>query len=235
MSAKQTTTVEMPSTERVFEASTNWEASRIKALEDSATRAWQMAKASLGVAAIAVFAIAVMMPLKETKAYVWRVNAETGLPELITELNEKAVSGNEVSDKFWLSKYVSTRERYDWYTLQSDYDAVGLMSSPEVGAAYGELFKGENAKNEVLGDRFRIDVKILSVVPTGNANGTIRFTTTQKRVDMPTDPGEVKKWVATVAYKYQPEVKMKEADRLVNPFGFAILTYRVDPEIGGSQ
>lgn len=228
-------TVETPQSERAFETATNWEASRTKALEDSEKRAWQFAKASLGLSAVAIFAIAVMMPLKETKAYVWRVNGETGLPELITELTEKAVSGDEVSDKFWLSKYVSTRERYDWFTLQADYDAVGLMSSPEVGASFGELFKGEKAKNEVLGNKNRIDVNIISVVPTGNSNGTIRFTTTQKRVDMPNDPGEVRKWVATVAYKYQPEIKMNEKDRLVNPFGFTILTYRVDPEMGGSQ
>jgi type IV secretory pathway component VirB8 len=234
MSAKQTT-LEMPSTEKAFEAALSWEASRIEILEKSEQRAWNFAKISLGLAGLAVFAIAVMMPLKETKPYVWRINGETGLPELITELTEKSVSGNEASDKFWLSKYVGTRERYDWYTLQADYDAVGLMSSPEVGADYGQLFKGEKSKDKVLGNKNRVDVKIVSVVPTGNDNGTIRFTTTQKRVDMPTDPGEVRRWVATVAYKYQPEAKMSEADRLVNPFGFTILTYRVDPEIGGSQ
>jgi type IV secretion system protein VirB8 len=37
-----------------------------------------------------------------------------------------------------------------------------------------------------------------------------------------------------LAYEYRNTALIKESDRLVNPFGFQVLTYRVDPEMIGS-
>ena len=43
-------------------------------------------------------------------------------------------------------------------------------------------------------------------------------------------------WVATIAFEYRNPSVIKESQRLVNPFGFQVLSYRVDPEmIGGKQ
>ena len=84
------------------------------------------------------------------------------------------------------------------------------------------------------GKTVRATVEILSLVPAGKNIGTVRFSKTTKRVDQENAPGTVTKWVATVAYEYHSTSLIKESARLVNPFGFQVLSYRVDPEMVGS-
>lgn len=227
--------VETPTDEKpVFEQAINWESSRVLSVEKSERRAWRVAFASVGVAVLAIAAIAMMMPLKESVPYVIRVDNTTGVPDIVTAITDKAVTGDEVMDKYWLAHYVRARETYDWYTLQRDYNTVGLLSSANVGQGYAQLFEGKDALDKTYGKTVRATVEILSVVPTGKNTGTVRFIKTTKRVDQEGSPGTVTKWVATVAYEYRSTALIKESARLVNPFGFQVLTYRVDPEMVGS-
>ncbi|MFT8297979.1 VirB8/TrbF family protein [Salmonella enterica] len=43
---------------------------------------------------------------------------------------------------FWLTQYVIHRESYDFYSVQVDYTAVGLMSTPERGRVLPEQVQG---------------------------------------------------------------------------------------------
>lgn len=227
--------VEVPATEKtVFDAAINWESSRILTVEKSERRAWIVAGISIVVTVLSIAAIAMMMPLKESVPYVIRVDNTTGVPDIVTSITDKAVTGDEVMDKYWLAQYVRARETYDWFTLQRDYNTVGLLSSANVGAGYAQLFEGKDALDKTYGKTVRATVEIVSVVPTGKNTGTVRFIKTTKRVDQEGAPGTVTKWVATVAYEYRSTALIKESARLVNPFGFQVLTYRVDPEMVGS-
>ena len=227
--------VEVPISEKTpFDEAIDWESSRILTFEISERRAWRVAMIAIGVAALAIAAIAMMMPLKESVPYVIRVDSTTGVPDIVTAITDKAVTGDEVMDKYWLAQYVRARETYDWYTLQRDYDTVGLLSSPNVGAGYAQLFEGKEALDKTYGKTIRATVEIISVVPTSKNTGNVRFIKTIKRVDQEGAPGTVTKWVATVGYEYRSSALIKESARLVNPFGFQVLTYRVDPEMIGS-
>lgn len=227
--------VETPTSEKnVYDEAINWESSRVLTVEKSERRAWRVAFAGVGVAVLAIAAIAMMMPLKESVPYVIRVDNTTGVPDIVTAITDKAVTGDEVMDKYWLAQYVRARETYDWFTLQRDYNTVGLLSSQNVGAGYAQLFEGKDALDKQYGKSVRATVEILSVVPTGKNTGTVRFIKTTKRVDQEGTPGTSTKWVATVAYEYRNTALIKESARLVNPFGFQVLTYRVDPEMVGS-
>lgn len=224
--------VETPEAEKTaFDAAINWESSRILSVEKSERRAWNIAICAAGITILALCAIAMMMPLKESVPYVIRVDNTTGVPDIVTAITDKAVTGDEVMDKYWLAQYVRSRETYDWYTLQRDYNTIGLLSSANVGAGYAQLFEGKDALDKQYGKNVRATVEIISVVPTGQHTGTVRFIKTTKRVDQEGAPGTVSKWVATVAYEYRNAALIKESARLVNPFGFQVLTYRVDPEM----
>lgn len=229
--------VETPTDEKpIFKGAIDWETSRVLSVEKSERRAWRVAIASAGVAVLAIAAIAMMMPLKESVPYVIRVDNATGVPDIVTAITDKAVTGDEVMDKYWLAQYVRARETYDWYTLQRDYNTVGLLSSANVGQGYAQLFEGKDDLTKTYGKNIRATVEILSVVPTGRNTGTVRFTKTTKRVDQEGSPGTVTRWVATVAYEYRSTARIRESARLVNPFGFQVLSYRVDPEmIGAAQ
>lgn len=221
--------------EKLMNAAMDWEASRIQSIEKSERRAWTVAIVSAVVALLSWIALIVILPLKETIPYVIRVDSTTGVPDIVTTLHDQKVTSDEVMDKYWLAQYVRARETYDWYTLQRDYNTVGLLSSPNVGAAYAALFAGKDALDKQYGQTVRATVDIVSVVPSAKNTATVRFIKTTKRVDQDT-PGTVTKWVATVAYEYRNPSKIAQSARLVNPFGFQVLTYRVDPEmVGGTQ
>jgi type IV secretory pathway component VirB8 len=227
--------VETPTAEKnVYDEAINWESSRVLTVEKSERRAWRVAMFSVGVTVLAIAAITMMMPLKESVPYVIRVDNTTGVPDIMTAITDKAVTGDEVMDKYWLAQYVRARETYDWYTLQRDYNTVGLLSSQNVGAGYAQLFEGKDALDKQYGKSVRATVEIISVVPTGKNTGTVRFIKTTKRADQEGAPGTSTKWVATVAYEYRNTALIRESARLVNPFGFQVLSYRVDPEMIGS-
>lgn len=217
-----------------FNAACSWEASLVLSREHSEARAWRVA-AVLGFGfVIACAALITLMPLKENTPYVIRVDNATGVPDIVTAMQDKVITGDEVMDKYWLAKYVTHRETYDWYTLQTDYDTVGLLSSAQTGADYSALFEGDNALQDSYANRIRANVKIISVVPTGSNTGTVRFIKTTQRVKGEA-PAEVSRWVATIAFEYQNTERMKESVRLINPFGFKVNSYRVDSEMAGDQ
>ena len=39
------------------------------------------------------------------------------------------------------------------------------------------------------------------------------------------------RYVATVRFEYRPKSMKKDVDRIENPFGFVVLSYRADPEL----
>jgi len=213
----------------------DWEASKTLDREKSERRAWTVAIAAAIMTVLSWLAIVIMMPLKEAVPYVIRVDNATGVPDIVTAMDDKQVTGDEVMDKYWLAQYVLARETYDWHTLQTDYEKVGLLSSANVGKAYAELFEGKEALDKRYGANIRATVKVISVVPSGAETGTVRFIKTTKRAEEE-GPGTSTSWVATIAFEYRNPSVIKESQRLVNPFGFQVLSYRVDPEmIGGKQ
>ena len=215
-----------------LEEASRWETTRVQTLEQNARRARIVAGVATVVAALAIVAVAFMAPLKETTPYVVRVDDSTGAVDVVTALEYMEVKGDDVMAKYWLAKYVTHRETYNWWSLQTDYDTVGLMSSDEVGADYNSLFSGEDALHETYGNRVASTVEVISVVPTGKNTGTVRFKKTTKRRGGSSD---VSRYVATIAYEFRTAERMRESDRLVNPFGFVVTSYRVDPELGGTS
>ena len=212
-----------------------WESSQTLMRERSEARAWFIAKCFGAAFVLSAVAIMMMLPLKEVVPYVIFQDNKTGVPDIVTVLDEKGVGYNEVMDKYWLAQYVRARETYDWYTLQKDYNQVGLLSANNVGATYAALFEGKDALDKKFGESVRATVEIVSVVPTESGSGVVRYIKTTKRAD-DDGPGLVTKWVATVAYQYRNPSLIKESQRLINPFGFQVMSYRVDPEVlGGAQ
>ena len=212
----------------IFTDALDWEAARALDLERSARRAWWVAGAAVVLTLLSWLALVLVLPLKQTIPYLLRVDNATGVPDIVTTLAERRVGFDEVMDKYWLKTFVQARETYDWYTLQKDYTTVGLLSSPTVGAEYAKLFEGAEALDKKWGNTIRATVEIVSIVPTVKGTATVRFRKTTKRVADP-GPGEGASWVATLAYEYRNPSHIKESLRLINPFGFQVLSYRVDP------
>lgn len=217
-------------TEKELVGNNDWESSRILMIEKSERRAWTAVKGMSLLLGLAVVSIAVMLPLKETIPYIYRTNTDTGVPELITAMDMDNIEFEEAQDMYWLNLYVHSRETYDWYTIQRDYDRTGLLSSREVGKEYAAIYSGSDSLDKRYGSKVKATIKVVSVVPS-NGVGTVRFIKSTQRVDDPNSVTETS-WIATIAYQYTRPSIMIGKDRLVNPFGFQVTSYRVDQEIG---
>ena len=92
------------------------------------------------------------------------------------------------------------------------------------------LFRSKNSLDKLLCDSKKIVVEVHTVVPNGNGIATVRFG--KKLVDTQTNAVDSSQnWTATIAYEYIPNFKADEPSRLINPFGFKVTSYRMDPDL----
>ena len=117
--------------------------------------------------------------------------------------------------------------------MQSDYELVQILSYPSVASDYLRIYEGENSRDKVLKDDYEVEIDIVSVT-LGNSAGaptaTIRFNQiTRKKGEKIAVSNEAK--IVTLSYDYQPNTLTTEEERIKNPLGFKVSTYRVDDEI----
>ena len=217
--------------EQYLEESRGLERDYLEELVRSRRAAWRVAAGAAVLVAAALTAVVALVPLKRVEAFVLRVDNATGAVDLVTTLRDGQASYGEVVDRYFLNKYVLARESYDYETLQTAYDTTALMSSGEVQREYAALFDGPKARDKVLANRVRIVVKVRSIAPGTTRNtAVVRFATRATRADGTSEPEE--SLVATIGLRYVGGA-MREQDRLVNPLGFQVTSYRTDPEIVG--
>lgn len=226
--------LESPDQDAHFNAAIDWETSRVKHLERSERRAWMVAGSAIGLCLLLMGGMAMMLPLKEKEMGIIRENTTTGAIDVIGSLRDQRLDYDEVRDQYWMRQYVLARESYDWQTLQQDYNTVGLLSSPNVASQYSQQFKGDDALDKRFGANVTSRVEILSVVLNTRGVATVRFTKTTKRVDDGAAAGVTSTWVATIGYEYQGTSRMSSTNRMKNPFGLQVTSYRVDPELAGA-
>ncbi len=207
-----------------------FEKSEIDRIRKNSKIAWRITAACLLIMGLAIGAIAGLTPLKTVTPFVIRVDNNTGATDIVTQLKTSEKSYGEVINKYWLAQYVGYRESYDWQTVQSTYDATNLLSAPPVQTEFAKLYiKNPAAPHLVLKDQFKVIVKVNAISFVGEM-AQIRF---EKHIiplaaGNPTKPAP-QKMIATVAFEYLNK-PLKETDRLINPLGFQITSYRVDPE-----
>ncbi|WP_455474054.1 virB8 family protein [Bartonella sp. B30(2025)] len=160
---------------------------------------------------------------------VLRVDNTTGAVDVISIMREREDTYGEVVDRYWLNQYVLNRETYDYDTVQLNYDTTALLSSPAVQQEFYKIYDGENARDKVLSNKARITVKVRSIQPNGRGQATVRFTTQQLNSSGAVD-GPQHHQIATIGYTYVG-APMKSSDRLLNPLGFQVTSYRADSEV----
>jgi len=211
----------------------SYEASIRYLVEKSNKRAWMVAWIAIIIAILMGALIAYMLPLKKVEPYVITIDKTTGMTELKTAVDKETLQPVEAMDKYFASSYVDKRESYYYDFLSKDYVYVQLLSNPKVAKEYRSIYEGKNARDKVLGNKYEVRGKILSVVlgeSAGTKTATIRIKLTKK--DLRTgsiDRATIK--VVTLSYDYFPKQLETEEQRLLNPLGFKVLTYRVDNEV----
>lgn len=216
-----------------FEKNIEIEDSRMLELYKSKKIAWIYTSIFATISVILAIVILRMMPLKTVVPYVIKENMVTGETRIVTMLDKETLTTVESTDKFFTSDYTKKREEYYYDILAKDYYQVMLYSNENVQKEYKSIYTGENARDKILHNKYKVEVEILSVV-LGESAGTKIATIRSKikTVDLQSKTKGITKFItSTLAYEFQPNKVMSEEDRLLNPLGFTVLTYRKDREV----
>lgn len=213
-------------------AAKGWESSEIAAVKRSEKRAWRVAIAASVVALLAIIAVALLTPLKTVEPFVVQVD-RSGAASTVTLLNERTITGSEALDKYWLGRYVNFREEYLNQTSYGNFAATRLLSSQNVGSMFRQQVDPKNPQSPTAkyGSKGTVEVEVVSISFIGKQQAQVRFVRREKR-----NPDELPRetyWIATINYQYL-NPPLKESDRLINPVGFQVLDYRLDPETIGA-
>ncbi|EBP3482414.1 type IV secretion system protein [Salmonella enterica subsp. enterica] len=194
--------------------------------------------AGLLIAVLAVAAILVMLPLKETIVELVTVDNHTGRQEHITRASKTSITAEEAYQKAMSANYVKVRERYVYPSLQDDYETVQVYNAPQVNDDYLTLYAGKNAPDKVYQNgAHTVKVEILSnQITDGTAPdkvATVRYKKIIRRLADNSTRNEY--WDARFTFHSDPEKEMSDAEREINYFGFTVTSWQTDREIRGGE
>ena len=212
-----------------FEEAKSWDQDRLSAAVRSKRLAWTVAACACALAAVAVGAVAALTPLKTVEPFVVRVDRSTGAVDVMTGLKgTDHLTYDEAVSKYFLALHVRSREGWLPQAAEANFRQVSILSTPEEQQRWADFFRPSNAQSpQVLwGDTVDslIEVRAISFVSPKVAD--VRFHRILRQAQQTTESD----WIATVAFNYT-KAPMNEADRLRNPLGFQVVSYRADPEV----
>lgn len=196
---------------------------------------------SLFAAAVAVFAVMRLAPLKTVEPYLIEIEEKTGVTQKVNPLSRKDYVANQAVDRYFTAQYIRAREGFNYNALGYNYNIVKLLSTREV---FGTFWSKDNPKLETssagrLGPFGLRDAKIRSMAyisnPVDSKNGA--ESTTQKIMQVnvtvtqstPNAQETEKKLIITITFDYA-ERGLDADEQLLNPLGYTVISYQVQEE-----
>lgn len=207
----------------------SWANDRNDALRASRRTAWWVAGGAGFIAVCEALALLFLTPLKTVEPYTLLVDRQTGFVQALKPLEPQTISRDRALTQSFLVQYVIAREGFDIDALQSDYRKVALWS---VGSARSDYLSGIQVSNPEsplarLPRSSRIEVRVKSVTPMANDTAMVRFDTWRRDANGNSSPAQP--WVTMVRHSYSGE-PMSAEDRMINPLGFKVASYRKSAE-----
>lgn len=213
-----------------MEAAADFEKSKSELLRASNRKLWIFAIGCLSFAGLTTIAMLVAILFRqEPEPWILQVDKATGGMTVIKHMEQQETTMQETIDRYWLSRYITLRESYDWYTINDQFAAVGLMSNSAIGAEYSREVQAKGSPLSEFKDRKKVVAKVNSITFIGET-AQVRFTKTILSPSGEADPTiPPTNWIATLAAEYGKR-DLSEAQRLINPLDFRVVSYRVDSE-----
>jgi type IV secretion system protein VirB8 len=218
-----------PDLKAYFAEARRWDEDRLNSALRSRRLAWIVAAGAAGLAGAATVAVAALAPLKTVEPFVVRIDNATGAVDVMTALRgPQRLAYDEAVSKYFLGLYVRARETWLPQAAEANFGQVSIMSTPAEQQRWAGAFRPANPTSPqvTLGAAAQADVEIRAISFVNPQVANVRFRKLIRRGPQ-TASGD---WIATVAFAYT-EAPMAEADRLRNPLGFQVASYRADPEV----
>ena len=226
------------SLQRAIAKSVDFEVTIADLARRSERRAWTVAMAALFVALVLLGGYFYLLPLKQKVPYLVMADAYTGtstVARLAGDFNDNTITASEAINRSNIAHFILARESYDYALIRlRDWSTVYTMSSPAVAAAYTRLHAARNPDSpyNTYGKARAIRVSILSIQLLGDIaaprkSATVRF---QRSLydNASADSRPLDSKIATLEFTYKSNLAMGEKDRIENPLGFQVTSYRVD-------
>ncbi len=207
----------------------SWAEDRDAARHRSVRTAWIVAGVATGIAALEAFALIGLAPLKTVVPYTLLVDRNTGYVQMLDGTHPQTIKPDAALTQSLLAQYVIGREGFDIATIADQYRKVALWSAAAARRDYLALMPAGNPQSplNLYPRSTQVRVTVESVSPIGPQAALVRFVA--ERRDQNGGAARQDYWVAVITYRYSGEPQ-KLDDRLANPLGFQVVSYRRDQE-----
>ena len=204
-----------------------WDQEIFANIRQSKTRAWLISCFCMGISALSLITLVLILPLKTFAPYVITVDKSTGYVEVTKGLHEGAIAVDDAVTEANLVQYITKRESYNPSVLRENYRLVALMSAGAALNEYQQLWDGKNSDNPSvrLGAQAGIEIRIAAVSFLNEHTASVRF----QRVLHQNNQTTSSSWNAVLDFQYVNK-PLRVEDRFLNPLGFQVTSYRVNPE-----
>ena len=215
-----------------LEEARGWDLDRGRAAERTARRAWWVAGFSCLVALAAVVAVAGLTPFKTVEPFVVRVDNSTGIVDVVPRYAGE-VEWPEAVTRHLLTQYVTVRERFVLALAEADYEQVGAYHSAPMNQSWAALWDRNNPDSPLNrhldGSTARVQIKAISFLRRANQVEDLAQVRFLRATTLGGGAEKIEHYIATAQYAYGKPSE-DEYQRGLNPLGFKILEYRVEPE-----
>ncbi len=225
------------SKEESIEVKKNWYADRYQTVIVQRNFLAIITVASLIGVIFSVLSVVKISATKTIDPFVIEIEDKTGVTNVIRPLQKERYAYDETLRRYFLTKYISNRETYNYGSFEYNYfTVIRILSSSSVYAAFRRDVYATNTTSPVrLGSSIQRGAKIKSISFLQPVAGQVGFTAQVrfKIEDSETSSGSVRNTyhkVATINFDYV-DMSLTEEERAINPLGFQVIGYRVDDEV----
>jgi type IV secretion system protein VirB8 len=216
-----------------FHEGESWDADRTAGLRRSAGVAWRVAAAGWCCAVAGAAGIVALTPLKRVEPFVVRVDNTTGIVDVVPAYTGEAP--DEAVSRYFLGHYLSTCERFNFATAESDYEECGAFHSARRNQEWYAQWTTTNPASplNVYRDGTAVRVEVTAVSFFTRASGLsdlaqVRYLKARRAGGAGGE--QVTHWLATVQFGYGSPATDPRVRRW-NPLGFRVLDFRTEPEL----
>jgi type IV secretion system protein VirB8 len=235
--------ISTPAVEQAVNRGVSYEVSLADRAKRSERRAWFVAISATIMSLILAGGYFYMLPLKEKVPFLVMADPYTGtatVARLVGNFQDPTITTQEAINKSNVAQFVLAREAYDTGLIgQQNWRQTLSMAGANVAPGFRALHAATNPQRPYnqYGTARAIRIRILSISLIPGDPGrpprgaTVRF----QRILYNKQNGSSQVMdgkIATLRFMYDPNVRLDERDRLLNPLGFFVTDYRVDNDYG---
>jgi len=217
-----------------LEEAASWDADQVAQATRAAAIAWRVAAAGWLCAVASTAALALLMPLKRVEPYLIRVDNSTGVVDVVPVYTGHAPLGEAVT-RYFLTRYITVCEQFDYATAESDYEECGAFNSARLNQALYAQWNRANPNSPLNlhkdGSTETVHIESVSFFrrATGDSNlAQVRYARVEQLAEGA--PGRITHWIASIEYRFDKPPSDAQT-RAWNPLGFEALDLGIEPEV----